>query len=90
MPKTSSGRPYKLWQGEEPRFCVVCGTDNGQPTLYVGMEFDWDGEPQRYQFPVCSLVCVLAWSELFARAVEGDVEAAALAIAYCKLHDGWK
>jgi hypothetical protein len=32
----------------------------------------------------------LAWTELFSRAVDGDVEAAALAIAYCKLHDGWE
>lgn len=88
MPKTSNGRWYRLSQGEEPRRCVVCGIDDGQPSLLVFMEFDWEGEPQPYRFPVCSLVCVLAWTELFSRAVEGDVEAAALAIAYCKLHDG--
>jgi hypothetical protein len=90
MPKTSTGRWYKLWQGEKPRACVVCGTNDGQPTLYVDMQFDWGDTKQAYSFPVCSLVCILAWTELFGRAVDGDVEAAALAIAYCKLHDGWE
>lgn len=87
MPRTSNGHEYKLRQGEEPYSCVVCGTDDGQPSLLVYMSFDWQGEIQPYRFPVCSLVCVLAWTELFGRAVEGDVEAAALAIAYCEMHE---
>jgi len=45
------------------------------------------GDKHTYAFPVCSLVCTLAWTELIARVDQGDHEACAIAIAYMAAHE---
>ena len=87
MPRTSQGLEYKLRESDFAEPCIVCGANDGQPALNVVMPFDWTDKREVYAFPVCSLLCVLSWTELIGRTWEGEVEAAAIAIAMCSMHE---
>jgi len=87
MPRTTTGVLYRLRQRDDRAFCIVCKTDDGQPTLEVEMGIPRLGDKHTYAFPVCSLVCTLAWTELIARVDQGDHEACAIAIAYMAAHE---
>jgi hypothetical protein len=87
MPRTTSGLKYRVAQRDDSAFCIVCGTDDGHPTVEVLMQIPRLGDHKTYGFPVCSLVCCLAWTELLSRVDEGEQEAMAVAIAYMAQHE---
>jgi len=86
MPRTTSGLKYRVGQRDESAFCIVCGTDDGQPTVEVLMQIPRVDDHKTYAFPVCSLLCLMAWTELLSRVNEGENEAMAIAVAYMAQH----
>jgi len=89
MPRTSFGQVYRLRECEDAAKCVVCGTDDGQPALDVVIGIQLGDEKVVAAFPICSLVCTIAWTELIGRAETGDVTAMAMVVAYLSMaeHD---
>ena len=90
MPRTSTGHPYRVRQGEDALPCVVCETCDGEPSTTIVMKLEFPEESVVYAFPVCSLSCMMAWTELLGRVLDGDVIATMLATAYMRAgrHNG--
>lgn len=87
MPSTSSGRAYTVRDRKGDAKCVVCGTWSWGTNSAIYMRLTaW--EPQGvYAFPVCSLVCIAAWTELLDRCLDNDAAAITMALAYLAEHD---
>jgi len=87
MPRTTTGHRYRLREREDDANCIVCGANDGQPGLDVLMHIERWEPNHHYAFPVCSLICVLAWTELVGRCTDGDTTAMAMAMAYMAIHE---
>jgi hypothetical protein len=87
MPRTTTGHEYRLRERDDPAVCIVCGENDGDPGLNVLMHIEPVEPDHHYAFPVCSLMCVLAWTELIGRCTDGDPQAMAIALAYMAVHD---
>jgi len=86
MPRTTTGHRYRLRERDEDAVCIVCGQNDGEPGLDVLMDTIDFEEHKIYAFPVCSLACVLAWTELIGRCYERDLEAMAMAMSFMAVH----
>ena len=87
MPRTSTGHPYRVREREDSAPCVVCLVNDGQPGIDVVMQLHWDALVAKYAFPVCSLACVIGWSELLGRIEDGDTEAVSVALAFVRAQE---
>jgi hypothetical protein len=86
MPRTTTGHDWRLTERDGSERCIVCTAAEYEQHFQVTFKARVFRLPGLLVFPVCSILCAFAWSELIGRCLERDQQAMEMALAFIDLH----